>query len=35
MLTDALDFDSTRDGAMCLYRHNEERIYALIDEGTF
>lgn len=35
MLPDKLDFASTRVGAMCLYRHNEERIYTLIDQGTF
>lgn len=35
VLTGALDFASTRDGAMCLYRQNEDRIYALIKEGTF
>lgn len=35
LLTDNLDFTTTRDGAMCLYQHNEDRIYALIDEGTF
>ena len=35
ILTDAFDFASTRDGALCLYRYNEERIYVLIDEGTF
>lgn len=35
LLGGGLDFASTRDGAMCLFRYNEARIYELIDEGTF
>jgi uncharacterized protein YecT (DUF1311 family) len=34
VITEKLDFGSTRDGAMCLYRRIEERIYALLAEGT-
>jgi len=29
------DFQTSREGALCLYRHNAARIYVLIDEGTF
>lgn len=29
------DFRASRQGALCLYRYNAARIYALIDEGTF
>src|SRR5256885_13549021 len=27
LITDKLDMASTREGAMCLYRYNEDRIY--------
>jgi uncharacterized protein YecT (DUF1311 family) len=30
-----LEFMSTRDAALCLYRYNEDRIYGLIDNPLF
>lgn len=32
LLNQRMDFMSTRDAAMCLYRYNEDRIYYLMDE---
>ena len=33
--TESMDFSNTREPALCLYKHNEDRIYELIDNPFF
>jgi uncharacterized protein YecT (DUF1311 family) len=35
MIPEQAGFQASRQGALCLYRHQAARIYTLIDAGTF